>query len=103
MAVKNVKKEYNVIKVNASEKISLSFGTRSLEYEFGGQTYVFVVNGVDQYMNTSSKCLVRGKIEVSCEPIKIGKEKIETISLYFDQNNHISYIEVGDTELYLRP
>lgn len=103
MAVKNVKKEYEIVKADANEKISLRFGPKSVEYNIGGETYEFVVNGVDQYFNNSPKCLVRGKIEVSCEEVKIGKEKIENIAIYFDQNNHISYIEVGDTELYLRP
>lgn len=103
MAVKNVKKEYEVVKADASEKISLRFGAKSVEYNIGGETYEFVVSGLEQYFNNSPKCLVRGKIEVSCEEVKIGKENIDNIAIYFDQNNHISYIEVGDTELYLRP
>lgn len=103
LAVKNVSKGYEAVKIDANNKIALSFSTKSVQYTYAGKTYNLNVNGVDQYFNTSEKCLVRGKIEVSCEAMKINGEKINSLSLYFDQNNHISYIEVGDTELYLRP
>jgi hypothetical protein len=103
LAVKNIKKSYESVMFDANNQTTVLFKSKTVEYTNSGKTYHLEINGIDQYYNTSDKCLLRGKIEVRCNTVKIGDEKINTIAVYFDQNNHIAFIEIGSTELYLQP
>lgn len=103
MMVENASRNYEPVMVDKNTSVSLKFASNKIEYSTNGQTYTFNIVNVEQYLNTSDKCLIRSKIQVECDAVKIGKEKVKMIEVYVDQNNHISFIAVGDSELYLRP
>ncbi|MBC8172888.1 MAG: hypothetical protein H7X71_03185 [Chitinophagales bacterium] len=103
MIVENTTNNFSPALLSANN-VSLVFTTNEIQFTENGQTKTFKVENVEQYVNTSDKCLIRTKIEIQCEPSKVGKKKVEhMIEVYLDQNDHISFIAVGDTELYLRP
>ncbi|MBC8046474.1 MAG: hypothetical protein H7Y00_06740 [Fimbriimonadaceae bacterium] len=102
MVVENAKTSYEPVVVSENT-ISIQFDDEYITYKKADKTYSFKVNNIEQYVNTSDKCLIRAKIEVNCNTVKMEGEKVDKISVFIDQNNHISFIELGDNELYLRP
>lgn len=83
--------------------IQFSFSNRTIEYLVNGKIYSFEISNIDHYVNNTPNCLIKAKIALQGKPIKVNGEKISEISIYVDRNDHISFIEVGETEYYLRP
>ena len=83
--------------------VQFAFTNRTVEYLVNGKIYEFEISNIDHYVNNTPNCLIKAKIALQGKPIKVNKEKISEISIYVDRNDHISFIEVGQTEYYLRP
>lgn len=103
MEIQDAGQEFDPQLIAENDMISLDFSARTITYHIDGSAYTFEIETVEQYLNTSDKCLIRSKVEVRVKPRKIGGEKIDTLNIYIDKDNHISFLEVGNTEYYLRP
>lgn len=103
MIIENTRKNYSPQILEIEQQTAIYFGNNFIEYRHNGKSEVFQINNIDHFVTTSDKCLIRSKIEVQCETVKINKQKINVIDIFLDQNNHIAFISIGDTELYLRP
>lgn len=83
--------------------VQLLFTNNTVEYLVDGEIYEFEISNIDHYVNNTPNCLIKAKIALQGKAIKVNKEKISEIAIYVDRNDHISFIEVGATEYYLRP
>ncbi|MFZ1824044.1 MAG: hypothetical protein WAU21_00465 [Chitinophagales bacterium] len=83
--------------------VQFAFTNKTVEYLVDGKIYEFEISNIDHYVNNAPNCLIKAKIALQGKPMKVNKEKISEISIYVDRNDHISFIEIGETEYYLRP
>lgn len=83
--------------------VQFAFTNKTVEYLVDGKIYEFEISNIDHYVNNTPNCLIKAKIALQGKPMKVNKEKISEISIYVDRNDHISFIEIGETEYYLRP
>lgn len=102
MRIANASETFNPEKISANA-VQITFNNKTIEYALNGESYFFEISNIDHYINNTPNCLIKAKIDVQCKPIKVNKEKISEIAVYVDNNNHISFIEIGNTEYYLRP
>lgn len=86
-----------------AETVTIQFNNDHVEYRIGSKTHLLQIDHIDQLSNKSGNCLVTGKIEIHCTPSKVSDEKIEEIGVFLDHDNHITFIQIGDAEYYLRP
>ncbi|MFN3940699.1 MAG: hypothetical protein ACK4IY_08925 [Chitinophagales bacterium] len=102
MRIANASNSFNPENI-AANTVKIAFNNRTIEYVLNGELYTFEISNIDHYLNNTPNCLIKAKIDVQCKPIKVNKEKISEVAVYVDSSNHISFIEIGNTEYYLRP
>jgi hypothetical protein len=103
MMVDNSSFSFEPSLLESGEMVSIQFNNDHVEYIIGNKTHRLEIEHIDQLSNKSGNCLVTGKIEIHCTPSKISDEKIEEIGVFLDHDNHITFIQIGDAEYYLRP
>lgn len=102
MQIKDANQSFDPQVIEANT-VSFSFRPNTIEAVVDGNEYTFSIVNLEQYQNTSDKCMIRTKMDVEFKAEKINGEKVSTLSIYVDRDNHISFIQLGNTEYYLRP